>query len=407
MDPDEPLIIKPPPGAQPDKRQTMRAKSISGNSPEQISARLDQLATEGFHPSLAMVFVSIKQDREAIRRILDERDIDLAGATSSTEFVDGHQSTGGIAILLLELPRETYSLLFEDIGDRSLRETGEKIAREAREKFSRPALLLCSTSVTAAGGMLDGETLVRTIEKSIGSEVNMFGGMAGDDMSFVGTYVFTRHQSTGYGVVVVVLNEERIGLHGVALSGWSPVGVSRTMTRCRKNLLYEIDGKPALETYLRFLGEDFDKLSDPVNFFNGIGLYYPLQIERSGREPMMCNPMGYNKDENALILESDVEEGARFRFSTPPDFDIVETVISKAGELRQDTGTDADAVLIFSCASRLSSLGPMASQENDGLAEVWKAPMAGFYTYGEFGRGLNGKHEFHSTTCSWVALKEK
>jgi hypothetical protein len=38
---------------------------------------------------------------------------------------------------------------------------------------------------------------------------------------------------------------------------------------------------------------------------------------------------------------------------------------------------------------------------------VWNAPMAGFYTYGEFGKGLNGKHEFHSTTCSWVALKEK
>jgi hypothetical protein len=33
--------------------------------------------------------------------------------------------------------------------------------------------------------------------------------------------------------------------------------------------------------------------------------------------------------------------------------------------------------------------------------------MAGFYTYGEFGKAINGTHEFHSTTCSWVALKEK
>ena len=49
----------------------------------------------------------------------------------------------------------------------------------------------------------------------------------------------------------------------------------------------------------------------------------------------------------------------------------------------------------------------MAHDENEGLATVWNAPMAGFYTYGEFGRALNGKHEFHSTTCSWVALKEK
>ena len=49
----------------------------------------------------------------------------------------------------------------------------------------------------------------------------------------------------------------------------------------------------------------------------------------------------------------------------------------------------------------------MAKQENEGLQKVWNTPMAGFYTYGEYGKGLNGKHEFHSTTCSWVVLKEK
>jgi len=135
-------------------------------------------------------------------------------------------------------------------------------------------------------------------------------------------------------------------------------------------------------------------------------MFYPLQIERSEREPMMCNPMGIDKVENALIMESDVEEGAKFRFSTPPDFDIVETVVEKARTIKKEADTNAEAVLIFSCVSRLSTLGPMAREENEKLAEVWKAPMAGFYTYGEFGRAINGKHEFHSTTCSWVALKE-
>jgi len=89
----------------------------------------------------------------------------------------------------------------------------------------------------------------------------------------------------------------------------------------------------------------------------------------------------------------------------PPDFDIVETVINKATELKNTTRTEA--LLIFSCAGRLSALGPMANAENEGLHEVWKAPMAGFFTYGEFGKAINGKHEFHSTTCCWVALKEK
>ena len=91
----------------------------------------------------------------------------------------------------------------------------------------------------------------------------------------------------------------------------------------------------------------------------------------------------------------------------PPDFDIVETVINKATELKNTTQMDAEALLIFSCAGRLSALGPMANAENEGLHDVWKAPMAGFFTYGEFGKAINGKQEFHSTTCCWVALKEK
>jgi hypothetical protein len=102
-----------------------------------------------------------------------------------------------------------------------------------------------------------------------------------------------------------------------------------------------------------------------------------------------------------------VAQGSRFRFSTPPDFDIIETVVGEAASLKNETGAEAEALLIFSCAGRLSALGPMAQEENEGLQKVWNAPMAGFYTYGEFGRAVNGKHEFHSTTCCWVTISEK
>jgi hypothetical protein len=49
----------------------------------------------------------------------------------------------------------------------------------------------------------------------------------------------------------------------------------------------------------------------------------------------------------------------------------------------------------------------MVSIEIDGLKNIFNAPMAGFFTYGEFGRATNGKNEYHNTTCCWVALKEK
>lgn len=391
----------------------MKAKSIKGNSTGEIKAALHVSMADarlpdgqGFKPTLAIVFISVKQDRNAICDLLNNEGIDYIGATSCNEFTDGNQSVGGISILLMDVDKNNYTVLVEAIGTRTITEAASHLSTAALQKFSIPSLILLSTSIMDNGTILDGETLIRGIEKTMGSDVNLFGGMAGDDLSFSGTHVFSNNWSSGYGVTAIVFNEEKIKMYGVALSGWKSIGVSRTITKSKNNLLYEIDEKPALETYLRFLGEDFDATQDQSKFFDAVGIHYPLQVERKDREPMMCNPMGYNKDENALILESDVEEGARFKFSTPPDFDIVETVLGKAKEIRAANDVDADAVLIFSCASRLSALGPMAQHENDGLAEVWKAPMAGFFTYGEFGRAINGKHEFHSTTCSWVALKE-
>ena len=114
-----------------------------------------------------------------------------------------------------------------------------------------------------------------------------------------------------------------------------------------------------------------------------------------------------DKEKGAIKLDFPVAEGKKLQFSMPPDFDIIENVLSSANEIKTSTQSDAEALLIFSCAGRHSVLGPLVSAENEGLHEIWKAPMAGFFTYGEYGKGTEGKQQFHSTTCSWVALKEK
>ena len=385
----------------------MRAKSISGNTAGEIKDALEKSMVDGFAPTIAVVFISIKQDRRAVCNILYKKGIEVIGATSSGEFINGHQSEGEAAIMLFDINKSDYCILFEDIGERTLNEAATNMAKTALQKFNKPAFILCSTLMSPGGKMIDGETLVRTIEKTVGPHVNLFGGMAGDDITFTGTYVFTHDLSTDHGMAALILNEEKINLYGVAFSGWKPMGISRTITKSEANLIYTIDDQPALDIYLRFLGKDKSSDDNQVKFFDSIGIHYPFQVQRDNREPMMCTPIGYNREKGALICESNVTQGSKFRFSTPPDFDIIETVINKASELKRKIDTGAEALLIFSCAGRLSALGPMAQDENEGLAAVWDAPMAGFYTYGEFGRAINGKHEFHSTTNSWVALKEK
>ncbi len=384
----------------------MKAKSIKGNSPEEIKNELTQSMSDGFKPTLAIVFISIKQDRKAVCELLHYEGIDILGATSCGEFINGYQSEGATVILLLDLKRDSYTILYEDFKDRTVGEAATQIAKSALQKFKRPAFILSSTGLSAESGLVDGEDLMSSLEKVVGPNVNIYGGMAGDDLTYAGTYAFTYEKESEKGIAALVLDEDKISLHGMAVSGWEPLGILRTVTKSEGGWIYTIDDQPALEMYLRYLGKESVSGEDKYKVFEDIGFYYPFQVEGIG-DPVIRTPMLIDRDKDALKLDFDVPQGTKLRFSVPPDFDIVENVLEKAKELKNASHADAEALLVFSCAGRLSALGPLTNLENDGLSEIWKTPMAGFFTYGEYGTNLNGRQEFHSTTCCWIALKEK
>jgi hypothetical protein len=68
---------------------------------------------------------------------------------------------------------------------------------------------------------------------------------------------------------------------------------------------------------------------------------------------------------------------------------------------------DADALIVFSCAGRLISMGPLMSEEIDGVRDVWNVPMAGIFSNAELARATNGGLEMHNLTTCCVVLKEK
>ena len=385
----------------------MKAKSLTGNSTEEIKKELEQSLADGFKPTLAVVFISIQQNRKEVTGLLKGWGIDIFGATSCGEFINNKQTEGGTVILLLDISRDAYSIFLQETANDRLEEMAASLARDARSRFDNPSLIICTTGINRAGEYLDGESLVKQIEQAIGPEQLFFGGMAGDDMTFTGTYVFTSDKETDAGILVLVLDGNRIGLSGMAITGWKPMGISRTVTKSIGNRLYTIDGKPAVEMYLKYLGKEEKKSDREFNVFEELGFTYPFIAEReTGGDMVLRSPLKIDHNENALVLDLEMPEGTRFWFSMPPDFDIVDEILYEAKQLRH-TDQEADALLIFSCAGRSPVLGPLVTAENNGLANIWQAPMAGFFTYGEYGRAKNGKQEFHSGACCWVALKEK
>ncbi len=313
----------------------MKAKSIKGNSTEEIETALEESLGRGFHPTLAIVFISIKQDRKAVAELLHKKGIDIFGATSCGEFINGHQTEGETAILLCDLSREAYTILFEKIGDRTIKEAAVQLGKDAIQKFKNPSLIICSTGMTTKGEYFDGEAMVKSIEENIGADKIFFGGMAGDDMTFTGTYVFTHGRETNFGIAALVVDGDKLLLSGMAITGWKPMGIARTVTKCIGKRIYTIDNTSAVEMYFKYLGKEDKKSDHDFKVFEELGYTYPFITERTpGGEMVLRTPLKVDHLENALVLDVEMLEGTKFWFSAPPDFDIVDEVLDEATQLK-------------------------------------------------------------------------
>jgi len=379
----------------------MKAKSIKGKSTEEITSALAESMTDGFKPTLGIVFISIKQDRTAVCDILDKKGIAIFGATTSGEFISKEIEEGSIVMMLLDMNPAYFNILFLETGDGTTLENAKQLGTEGKKLFSNPAFIIASGWLH-----INGEQILEGIEEGFGTDVTVFGAMAGDDLALKEPLVFTNRKSSINGIVAIIIDEDKIDVRGIATCGWKAVGTTKTVTKSDANIVYTIDDKPALDMVMKYLGVDID-LDSGKDVVTHIGAYYPLQLERENLAPVMRTAMFANKQDRSLICAGTVPQGSKVRFSLPPDFDVIDTVVAECTELKTENQQEADAVIMFSCISRLLSFGIMTSEEIDRVQQVWNAPFIGFFSYGEFGKSKTGKHEYHNNTCCVVALKEK
>ncbi|WP_179345520.1 FIST signal transduction protein [Winogradskyella ursingii] len=379
----------------------MKAKTIKGHSVEEINNAFRQSIKDGFAPTLAIVFLSIKQDRDAICEIFEKNNISIFGATTSGEFIDGDIEEGSATVMLLDINPNFFKLKFFETGAQTTFENAKQLGVEGKNTFQNPAFIIVSGWLSN-----DGELIIDGITEGCGKEVTIFGGMAGDDMLLEGPIAFTYGKSSDQGLLGLIIDEDKVEINGIATCGWKAIGTTKTITKSDKNVIYTIDDKPALDMIIKYLGVDYD-FSTGNEIVTQIGAYYPLQMEREGVAPVMRTAMLANREDRSLICAGTVPQGSKVKFSLPPDFDAIEHVIEECKEVKNERQNQADALIMFSCISRHLSFGILMTEEIEQVKQVWDAPMVGFFTYGEFGKSKTGKHEFHNNTCCIVALKEK
>lgn len=380
----------------------MKAKSIKGKSPEEISAALTESMTDGFKPTLALVFISVKQDIASIMRILDGKNVQIFGATTGGEISGNDISHEAISVLLMDMNPANFRILLNDYTDSDIVEVTKAMTNHAMTIFHNPAFLLCN-SIEKPQDIGVGEKIVQSVGQVAGNDITIWGGGAGDDLMFKETFVFNNTNMTNKGILMLVLNEDKILVKGRAASGMKPIGTEKVITKSEGSWILEIDNQPATDLVMKYMGkslspEDFRDFNLKLIFLN---------LMRDDSSSIIRSTLGFNMETKGITVSGKIKPGDKFRFTLLPDFDVLTEVSENAKQFQETEMPEADALVMFSCIGRIDAFGPMTSEELHGIQSVYKVPMAGFFSYGEYGRATGGGNEFHNMTCCWVALKEK
>jgi len=381
----------------------MKARSFYVDSVTDINSKLEDISSNHFKPNLAIVFASVKHDLNKISNIFYSLNIDLIGCSSSGEIINEAITDEGICILVLDMNKDYYKILYQEIEDERNYSELELLGKKIVNTFENPAVLLFTGGIT-----LDGVKIVNQIKQTKSTDFPIYGGLAGDDLKYEKTFSFTNNWITQKGVVTLVINNDKIKVRGKCISGWERMGGTHQITKSKGNVLYEIDHKPAVDIYRQYFNFHTHYkggILDENESYESITGQYPLIINRSKEYTIMRSPLVSDFDNNTIVLAGSVIEGEQFQFGIAPDFELLEKTTKAFENLKNDI-PKIDAAIVINCKGRQTAFGPEISDEIEAIHRLWEAPSIGFFSYGEIGNVENGPCEFHNVTCTLATLTE-
>lgn len=178
----------------------------------------------------------------------------IMGCSTGGQINNDDVSDDEIVAAVASFDATRLQLSRQEITDpRRSRDYGEAIGRALNAND------LAGVFVLSDGLNVNGSELVAGISKIIGSDVPLTGGLAGDGANFKETLVGAdcaprARMIAGIGFYGSAI---RVG-HGSA-GGWDLFGPRRHVTKSNGNVLFELDGEPALDLYERYLGPEESK----------------------------------------------------------------------------------------------------------------------------------------------------
>lgn len=283
-------------------------------------------------------------------------------------------------------------------------EDAEAAGRRLAAAFEREGLR--HLFVLSDGLQVNGTSLIRGLGEVLPTEVSVTGGLSGDADRFERTVVGLDTIPAPGRVVAIGLYGERLRVAFGSLGGWDPFGPERRITRSKDNVLYELDGRSALELYREYLGDYASEL--PAS-----GLLFPLSIRLpdGGEDGIVRTILSIDEAEQSMTFAGDMPEGAHARLMKANFDRLVDGAHGAAQATYERLGAgEPELAILISCVGRKMVLKQRIEEEVESVRAVLGAGtvLAGFYSYGEISPVVaTARCELHNQTMTITAFSER
>ncbi|MBP9010127.1 MAG: FIST N-terminal domain-containing protein [Smithellaceae bacterium] len=277
-------------------------------------------------------------------------------------------------------------------------EAGKRLAQTLDREDLRHVFVLSD------GLSVNGSDLVKGLVGHLPAGVTITGGLAGNGDRFEETYVFWDDLPSRNTLAIAGLYGKHLKVGYGSMGGWDPFGPERLITKSTGNLLYELDGKSALDIYKKYLGEHAGGLP-------AAGLLFPLSIRtRTDETGIVRTILGVNEKDKSMTFAGDIPEGSYARFMKA-NFERLIDGASEAALRSRDglAGRAPDLAILISCVGRKLVLKQRTEEEVEAVSEALGASpvFTGFYSYGEISPFVTGAPcALHNQTMTITTFAE-
>jgi hypothetical protein len=259
--------------------------------------------------------------------------------------------------------------------------------------------------VFADGLRVNGTDLVKGFKKHLPEGVKITGGLAGDGELFEKTLVCCDGPPQAGQVAAIGFYGSRFKVGYGSLAGWVPFGTNRLVTKSKGNILYELDGQPAIDLYRSILKEESLELSSAR-------FHFPLEIwsDDDRSQSLVRTIVAVDEKDNSLIFAGDVPEGYRARLMKVNFNRLMEGADGAARASSCNGNGSPPLALLVSCVGRKIVLKQRTFQELEAVQEVLgkDTTLTGFYSYGEIAPFAQGQDcHLHNETMTITTFYEE